>query len=170
MNKSKIFLHRYYLLILFMVLISVSGCTQQAQRESMISNLKYKIDYCETNPDFWFDAVIDSVKNHYCIFYLEHWVEYAPANIPLDAIEYGLSEFSDLKQDYIYFKRMSIGFEKGLKKYGHVQVFGFYNQVPYSIAMLYNPKEKHLIVSTAWNYPNNHINAIDLSDVDVSIK
>jgi len=95
-------------------------------------------------------------------------LESGPADIPIDAITYGLTEFAGLDKSYKFFSRFASSIKEGVAIKGQCIIRCIYNGNPMHIRFCYYPKYKHLEVQ-AGPTPYEKVYAIDLSKVDVSI-
>jgi len=96
-------------------------------------------------------------------------LESGPANIPIDAITYGLTEFAGLDRNYKFFGRFASSIKEGVAMKGQCEIRFIYNGNPMHIRFCYYPKYKQLEVEAGPLY-DEKIYAIDLSKVDVSIE
>jgi hypothetical protein len=95
-------------------------------------------------------------------------LESGPADIPIDAITYGLTEFAGLEKNYKFFSRFASSIKEGVAMKGQCIIRCIYNGNPMHIRFCYYPKHKHLEVQ-AGSPLDEKVYAIDLSKVDVSI-
>ena len=111
-------------------------------------------------------------RDRYCVYYREMNERFAPANVPTDSIEYGLTEFIDLDKNVGYFENIVTSIYTALYDYGYVEVHCIYDDEPYYFSFHFDPKHKHLVIIE--QFKDNKLSmttfAIDLSDVNVSTK
>ena len=96
-------------------------------------------------------------------------LESGPANIPIDAITYGLIEVAGLEKNYKFFSRFASSIKEGVAMKGQCIIRCIYNGNPMHIQFCYFPKYKHLEVQ-AGPPLDEKVYAIDLSKVDVSVE
>lgn len=160
----------YHLLILAVVSTLIS-CASMS--ESNMRDVSRHLDgYCG---GYGVKTYIDDKKGHYCVITLHTWSGFAhdlaPANIPLEAIEYALSSFGGIPKSYIYFDQLSAGVKKGFYDHGWVEVFLLYGKKYYWFSLFFESKEKHL---TLMDFSDDYLTyktrgAVDLTVVDTSV-
>lgn len=95
-----------------------------------------------------------------------------PANIPIDAIEYGLIKFVGIRANSPYLERMISGIQKGLRisEYGGVLLV-YSDDDAATVLIGYHQQSCQLMFIMNFGIQFNNVTyAIDLSKVDVSIK
>jgi hypothetical protein len=114
----------------------------------------------------------DFETNKFCV--LNHRVgqggygKAVPANVPIDAIEYALTEYGELNRNYKHYSRIAHAIKLAILKDGEVIVYCIDDNGKYYFLFLaYEEKSKHLILSD--NLKEGTLNAVDLSNIDVSI-
>jgi hypothetical protein len=111
--------------------------------------------------------VIDKEYGHFSVSMASSQIgERAPADIPSDAIEYGLTAFGHISKGYKYNERIIKAAMEALRKDGLAHIFVIDGNEYYVMQLRYDPKYRHLIVRLF----DGTANSIDLSKVDVSIK
>jgi len=100
------------------------------------------------------------------------------ANVPTDAIEYGLFQIVGVDKDYPYVNRIIAAVRKGLQECGCVRLYYIYKAGTGAALIAYNNDSRHLLVRFNGESGNSYAASfafpegsdIDLSEVDVSVK
>lgn len=115
------------------------------------------------------EGTIDLVRGHYRVTTRDMLVDQVPAEIPLDAIEYGLAEFCGLPRDYVHLEAMAVAAQKGLRMKGYCNIAYVHGKV-LGIQLIFHRNNRHLefAVNTMESILPK-VYAIDMSEANVAI-
>lgn len=134
-------------------------------------SIKMSLAACDRNPE----RVFASEKGQYCVMWIKDsdlsafYIDSAVARVPEDVVIYGLKSFLGYTGEEREFEKIVSAIVKGIELKGRVFIYAFTPKSMY-VVITYSEKEKHLLFQDLGKAGQKVVGAVDLSDVDVTVK